>query len=378
MRRAVVLLLFFVSSPLSAHNLTLQPVVGGLDQVTSIASAGDARLFFTEQTGLVRVWDGAALHTFLDLRDAISCCGERGLLSIAFHPRYAENGYAFVAYTDAIGRVVVARYRVSADDPNRLDPATATPLLELIHIGAAHNGGALAFGPDGDLYISVGDGGDSEEAGDKAQDLGRYLGKILRVDVDHGDPYAVPADNPFVADAGVLPEIWAYGLRNPWRFSFDRETGDLWIADVGQNAWEEIDFQPAGSAGGANYGWPVMEGRHCYDPPSDCDPAAFTLPIIEYGHDQGCAIIGGYRYRGQANPLLRGAYVFADYCADRMWTAEQSEAGLWIVEPAGDVPARIRTFGEDASGELYAATADGTVWRIVETKSRQRSMRAGR
>jgi glucose/arabinose dehydrogenase len=359
---------------IASAEVRLQPVVRGLNPITSIASAGDERLFLTEQTGLVRIFDGRQIldEPFVDVSPWISCCGERGLLSIAFHPHYAENGLAYLAYTDVIGRVTVSRYHVSADDPNKLDPESATPLLQVIHIAAAHNSGAIAFGPDGYLYVGVGDGGGT----DTAQDMNEYLGKILRIDVDHDAGYSVPADNPFVNDPDVLPELWASGLRNPWRFSFDRETGDFWIADVGQNATEEIDFQSASSRGGENYGWRIMEGSNCYDVPAGaCAGGGTTLPVIEYSHAEGCAVIGGYRYHGSRNPGLRGMYVYSDYCSGTIWGATPDAEGKWTSTILGHANGHVRTFGEDANGEVYLAGDDGTLYLVQESDARQRAVR---
>jgi len=372
----VVLALLFAAAAV-ADEITLQQVVGGLDHVTSIGSAGDERLFIVEQTGLVRLFDGQQLldAPFADLRDAISCCGERGLLSIAFHPDYRDNGLVFIAYTDVIGRVTVMRYHVAADDPNRVDPDSATPILQILHINAGHNSGEIAFGPDGYLYVGIGDGDSTGDSDHNAQDLARYLGKILRIDVDHGDPYAIPESNPFAGRDDVFGEIWAYGFRNPWRFSFDRDNGDFWIADVGENSTEEIDLQLAGSPGGQNYGWPRMEGSFCYGGEFECTPAGLTPPVIEYGHDEGCAVIGGYRYRGAMNSALRGSYLYADYCTGTISAAAPDENGQWISRTIGKADDRVRTFGQDADGELYVAAEDGTLSMIVVSVPRIRAVR---
>src|ERR1041385_6658224 len=256
MKRGFVVLSLLFTMASHAAEITLQPIATGLEPPTSIASAGDERLFITEQSGLVRVFDGTRLlnEPFADLRGLISCCGERGLLSIAFHPAFRDNGLVFISYTDTVGRVTVSRYHVSDDDSNKVDPLSATPILQLLHVQTTHNSGEIAFGPDGYLYVGVGDAGQGADA----QRLSSYFGKILRIDVDHGSPYAIPATNPFAGQDDAIAEIWAYGLRNPWRFSFDRETGDFWLADVGDTRTEEINFQPAGSPGGENYGWNLM------------------------------------------------------------------------------------------------------------------------
>ncbi|MEO8036020.1 MAG: PQQ-dependent sugar dehydrogenase, partial [Acidobacteriota bacterium] len=276
---------------------------------TSIVSAGDSRLFITEQPGRILIYDGTALRPtpFLDIRSLVSCCGERGLLSVAFHPHYRDNGFFFVDYTDSNGDTIVTRYRVSSADPDRADASSALRLLKIVQPFSNHNGGQLQFGPDGFLYLGMGDGGSGGDPQNNGQNLGSLLGKILRLDVDGGSPYAVPASNPFVSRAGARPEIWAYGLRNPWRFSFDRTSGDLWIADVGQDRWEEIDLQPAPSIGGENYGWRTTEARHCFNPSANCSTNGITFPVAEYSHGEGCSITGGYRYRGARYPLLKGS-----------------------------------------------------------------------
>jgi glucose/arabinose dehydrogenase len=230
---------------------------------------------------------------------------------VAFHPNYVGNGFFYVSYTDAAGDSVIARYSVSAD-PNRADLASGVILLTITQPFSNHNGGQLQFGPDGYLYISIGDGGSGGDPQNNGQNLGNLLGKILRIDVASGFPFAVPADNPFVGVGGAREEIWSYGLRNPWRFSFDRLTGDLFIGDVGQSSWEEVDFQPAGSAGGENYGWRLMEGSSCFNPSTDCNNGTLTLPIREYDHTVGCSVTGGYRYRGSANFDLEGFYFYGD------------------------------------------------------------------
>ncbi len=300
----------------------LDLVANGFDQPVQVVDAGDGsgRLFVVEQSGRIRiVQDGQVLpEPFLDLSDLVSCCGERGLLSVAFHPDYANNGESFVDYTDTNGDTVVARYQVSATDPNRADPASAEVILTVDQPAANHNGGLLLFGPrDGYLYIGLGDGGGGN--GQNGQDLSTVLGKILRIDVDRPSstlPYGIPPDNPFVDQPGARPEIWAYGVRNPWRFSFDRVTGDLWIGDVGSGTYEEVSYQPAASPGGENYGWNLMEGHECRAE-GGCDE--FVAPVSGFDHDEGCVVTGGYVYRGTEMPELEGIYLFADYCSGRVW-----------------------------------------------------------
>jgi len=356
-------------------SITLTSLADGLARVTSIVPAGDGsgRLFVTLQQGQIVVWDGSQIFAtpFLDLSGIVSCCGERGLLGLAFHPDYAGNGLFYVSYTDGSGDSVVARYEVSAGDGDVADDTTGTTLFTVPQPYSNHNGGQLAFGPDGFLYVGLGDGGSSGDPGDRAQDLGELLGKLLRIDPEGGAPYAVPADNPFVGVAGAEDEVWASGLRNPWRFSFDRATGDLFVADVGQGSWEEINLQRAGSPGGENYGWRLMEGSHCYDPPSGCDPGGLVYPILEYGHGDGnCSVTGGFRYRGALAPRLDGMYVYTDYCSGRFWAGQEGPGGDWFPDEVHDAAFAIGTLGEDEAGELYVASyssslpAYGTLYRI--------------
>lgn len=376
-----LLLALAISFPKAAAEplLTPTPIASGLAAPVSITHAGDSRLFIVLQGGQVVIWNGAGVlpTPFLDISDRVSSGGERGLLSIAFHPRYPENGFFFVNYTNLNGHTVVARYRVSSD-PNRADAASAKQVLFIEQPFSNHNGGQMQFGPDGYLYIGMGDGGSGGDPGNRAQSLETPLGKMLRIDVD-ADPYAVPPSNPFVATAGARPEIWATGLRNPWRFSFDRATGDLWIADVGQGSWEEIDFQPASSIGGENYGWRRMEGTHCFNPASDCNPGNLVLPVIEYNHTGGaCSVTGGYVYRGAGSPRLQGMYIYGDYCNGKIWGATRNGTGPATVKELLDTTFFISTFGEDANGELYVANHGGTVYRLDDTRPLNRRRRAAR
>lgn len=353
-----------------AQPIELEPFVSGIEQPTTITNAGDGsgRLFVTSKTGQIHVIEGGkVLDTpFLDISEQITTNNERGLLGLAFHPNYEENGRFFINYTNLDGDTVIAEYSVS-DDPNVADASSEQILLTIEQPQSNHNGGQLAFGPDGYLYIGTGDGGgggdDHGEIGN-GQSLDTLLGKILRIDVDSGDPYAIPADNPFANSDEALPEIWAYGLRNPWRFSFDRETGDLWIADVGQNAWEEVNFQPADSPGGENYGWRLMEGTHCFNPPENCNDGTLVLPVLEYSHDVGSSITGGYVYRGSAYPELVGTYFFGDYVSGRLWGATQNSEGEWSMEQLLDTKLNIVAFGEDEAGELYVADFAGDIYRV--------------
>jgi glucose/arabinose dehydrogenase len=369
MSRRLSLLLLFLATAAVAQDVVLQPIASGLDQPVALTHAGDTRLFITQQTGTVLIYDALGLRTtpFLDIRSLVLSGGERGLLSVAFHPLYRDNGFFFVYYTNRNGDNNIARYKVSSTDSNLADPASGIILLTIPHpTYANHNGGQLQFGPDGYLYIGTGDGGSAGDPNNHGQDLTQLLGKILRIDVDHGLPYTIPASNPFFARDSARNEIWAYGLRNPWRFSFDRSTGDLWIGDVGQDAFEEVDLQPATSIGGENYGWRKMEGFHCYNPSTNCSDPSFTMPILEYSHAQGaCSISGGYRYRGTQIPSLRGAYLYGDYCTGSIWSATPNGAG-WTTKTLLTSTLRISSFGEDVSGELYVLdVAKGIVYRIA-------------
>jgi glucose/arabinose dehydrogenase len=368
MSRVIALILLLLAVACAAQDVALQPIASGLDQPVALTHAGDTRLFITEQTGTIRIYDALGLRAtpFLDIRSIVLSGGERGLLSVAFHPQYRDNGLFFVYYTNRNGDNNVARYRVSSD-ADRADSASGTILLTIPHPNFAnHNGGQLQFGPDGYLYIGTGDGGSGGDPNNNAQNLNQLLGKILRIDVDHGTPYAVPPSNPFVSRSGARGEIWAYGLRNPWRFTFDRANGDLWIGDVGQDGFEEVDLQPATSIGGENYGWRRMEGLHCFNPSSNCVDPTFIMPILEYSHAGGaCSISGGYRYRGTQIPSLKGAYLYGDYCTGTIWSAAQTGA-VWVPKTLFTTTIRVSSFGEDVSGELYVMdVAKGIVYRIA-------------
>ncbi len=349
-----------------ATGIRLETVATGLDHPVYLASPRhDRRLFVVEQVGRIRIIRaGRMLRTpFLDLRDRVRAGGEQGLLSVAFHPRYATNGLLFVNYTDRRGDTRVERYRVTAD-PDRADPRSARLLLHIDQPYANHNGGLVMFGPDGMLYVGMGDGGSAGDPHGNGQDLKSLLGKMLRIDVDHGDPYAIPRDNPFVGRADARPEIWALGLRNPWRFCFDRTRDLLYIADVGQNLWEEIDVAPA-RAGALNYGWNRREGEHPFAG-RRADPPGMTEPVEEFDHGQGCSITGGFVYRGRRIPALVGHYLFSDYCAGwirslRVQEGRVAERREWSVGRLG----AVTSFGEDADGELYVMTEGGRVARIV-------------
>jgi len=362
---------------LAATAPALQQLASGLSApLYAVAPPGDsARLFIVEQTGRIRVMrhDTLLATPFLDLTGQVRTASEGGLLSLAFHPAYAQNGQFFVDFVGTDSTIHVTRYHVSATDANVADPSSAQTILSVPHKEYTnHYGGLVMFGPDGYLYVGIGDGGSEGDSVGNGQNTASLLGKILRLDVDGGTPYAIPPTNPFVGQPPALPEIWAYGLRNPWRFSFDPETGDLYIADVGQNAWEEVDVHPGGAAAGQNYGWNVMEGTHCYSPPTGCATAGLTLPVFEYAHGgsgiTGCAVIGGYVYRGARFPLLAGRYLFADLCSGwvRSFTLQNGAASdLVDYTPRFGVHANITSLGRDGRGELYVTTLDGFLYRIV-------------
>jgi len=364
----------------TAPEIALETLLTGLAQPTAIAHAADSRLFLTLQRGQVLVWGGGRSLPvpFLDIAPLVSCCGERGLLGLAFHPRYSENGFFFVDYTNSAGNTVIARYRVSSSNPNAADPASGVTLLTIPQPFANHNGGQLAFGPDGHLYVGMGDGGSANDPMCNGQRDDTLLGKILRIDVDANTSsppfYGIPPDNPFAAPGGARDEIWAKGMRNPWRFSFDRQTGDLYIGDVGQGSREEIDFQPAGSRGGENYGWKMMEGSVCGGGGTSgcpggtpaCNAAGLTLPILEYTHSGGdCSVTGGYVYRGRLFPRFIGTYFYGDYCTGRIWGGRLA-LGTWTTQLFSVRASNLTTFGEDASGELYLATENGLLARMVD------------
>jgi glucose/arabinose dehydrogenase len=352
-------------------------VAGGFVQPVHVAHAGDGsdRIFVVEQAGRIRILDNGVVlpSPFLDLASVnpprLIAGGEQGLLSVAFPPAFTAKRYFYVNYTRAPdGATVVARYRVSIGDANAADPASEEVVLTIPQPFANHNGGQLAFGPDNNLYIGMGDGGSGGDPLNNGQSPGTLLGKILRIDVESGTaPYVVPPDNPFVGVVGYRPEIWALGLRNPWRFSFDRLTGDLYIGDVGQGAIEEVDVQPAGSPGGRNYGWNIMEGAGCYNS-ATCATAGLTLPVATYDHSLGCSVTGGVVYRGTALPALQGIHFYGDFCSGRIWGLRKRGAGWETagLPVPGNPPMNIATFGEDEAGNAYVANyANGELLEIL-------------
>ncbi|RPI83412.1 MAG: glucose dehydrogenase [Chloroflexi bacterium] len=347
---------------------TFSTVVDGLNRPVGFEVAGDGsgRFFILEQAGRIRVvQDGGLLpDPFLDIVDRVGSSGsEQGLLGLAFHPSYPETGSFFVNYTDKNGDTHISRFQVTSD-ANLADPNSETELLFVDQPFPNHNGGGLVFGPDNYLYASLGDGGSGGDPAGNAQSLNTHLGKILRIDVDGGDPYGIPPDNPFVNGEG-MPEIWYYGLRNSWRFSFDRATNDVYIADVGQNRWEEINFVPSGSGGGLNFGWDYFEGTHQFEgtPPSGVD---LIQPVAEYDHSQGCSVTGGFVYRGQALPEWQGVYIYGDYCTGFVWGMLPSGGGSFQSELLFQTGANISAFGEDEQGELYLVEHTGEVLRLVQ------------
>jgi hypothetical protein len=367
---ALIALALTINVAAQDAQIELRPVASGLEMPVAITHAGDSRLFITLQCARVVIYDGTRIlpTPFLDIRSIVMCGGEQGLLSVAFHPRYRENGFFFVYYVDLNGDLVIARYSISSD-PNRADPNSRVLILNIRHPSQPnHNGGQLQFGPDGYLYIGTGDGGGGGDQPNNAQNLTTLLGKMLRIDVDNGSPYAIPPSNPFNGLDSARDEIWAYGLRNPWRFTFDRENGDLWIADVGQNEWEEVNLQRASSIGGENYGWRRMEGAHCFNPASNCNDGSLVLPVLEYNQaGPACSVTGGYRYRGNEMLRLRGRYLYGDFCDGRLFVASENIDGTFTSRTLLSTGTTISTFGEDIRGEVYLADYDGTLFRIVDT-----------
>ncbi len=344
-------------------SISLTLVAGGFVNPVSITHAGDGsgRLFIAQRGGLIRILNGGVINPapFLDISGLVTAGGEQGLLGLAFPPGFTIRRSFYVNYTDraGIGNTQIARFSLSVND-DIADPATNQVLLNIVQPFTNHNGGQLAFGPDNFLYIGTGDGGGSGDPSGHAQSLTTLLGKILRIDVLSGtSPYAIPAGNPFGS------EIWAYGLRNPWRFSFDRSTGDIYIADVGQSLVEEINYQASGNGAGANYGWNIMEGSQCYNSPT-CVSAGLTLPVFEYPHTGGnCSVTGGYVYRG-AITALQGMYIYGDFCSGRIWGLRRS-GGVFVNQLLADTTVSISTFGEDENGELYVADfTAGNIYRI--------------
>jgi glucose/arabinose dehydrogenase len=357
---------YAVAPPLK---LRFEPVVTGLASLTFLASPpGSADIYVVEQPGRIRKLVNNVAQPVLDISSRVSSGGERGMLSLAFDPQFAGNGHVFVYFTDPSGDIAIERFALPLDSgapaAGSIEP-TAVRVLTIPHRAFAnHNGGQLQFGPDGMLYIGTGDGGGGGDPLGSGQNLDTLLGKLLRIDVT-ALPYRVPPDNPFAGQAGKRPEIWAYGLRNPWRFSFDVATRSLYIADVGQGSREEVDVA-TDAAAGLNFGWNLWEGTQCYPSGATCSPSGMTMPLLDYGHEDGCSITGGYVYRGQALPEVAGRYFYSDYCSG--WLRSFVVAGGvatertdWSISPIGNV----QSFGVDSRGELYALTSAGGVFRLV-------------
>jgi glucose/arabinose dehydrogenase len=356
-------------------DIGLELVAEGFAEPLFVTDANDdsGRLFVVEKGGTIRILDGgAAVETpFLDITDRVGSSGyEQGLLGLAFAPDYASSGLFYVNYTDQAGNTVVSRFSVT-DNPDMANAGSETLVLRQEQPYPNHNGGIMLFGPDNYLYIGFGDGGSGGDPMGNAQRLDTWLGKILRIEVDptqvpEGEPYGIPEDNPFVNEEGALPEIWAYGLRNPWRFSFDLETGDMWIGDVGQGDIEELDLLPISLEPGQNLGWNITEGTACYLE-SGCDTSGFLLPVLEYIHEEGsCSVTGGYVYRGKDIPDLVGTYLFADYCSGLLWGGGQDANGDWVMSAPISTEMSISSFGEDDAGNLYVTDlAGGGVYRVA-------------
>ncbi len=359
---------FVVAQGVSGLPIGFEPVFDGLSRPVGYIDANDGsgRFFIVEQDGRILVSAGSDLldTPFLDITGQLSTGSEQGLLGVALDPGFAENGRVFVSFTDSDGDSRIVRYTVSTDDPSLLDPGSAVTILSLDQPFQNHNGGNIVFGPDGYLYIGFGDGGGQGDPDSNAQNPGVFFAKILRIDVS-GDqePYSIPADNPFIDDASFVPETFAWGFRNPWRFSFDRETGDLWIGDVGQNTIEEVDLIPTGTSG-QNFGWSELEGNECFNDPN-CDPSAYTAPVEQYTHDYGCSVTGGFVYRGASIPDLAGTYLFADYCTGYLWGLTPNGDGTYTATDFLETGMNPSSFAQDASGELFILDLNGGIYRIV-------------
>lgn len=367
-------------------SLSLELVTSGLSNPVYVTHAGDGsgRLFVVEQPGTIRIIAGGQLlpEPFLNITNIVNdSANEQGLLGLAFAPDYASSGIFFVNYTNSEGDTTVARWLRSTIDPNFVDPNSQTIVMTIPQPAGNHNGGMITFGPDGYLYIGTGDGGAANDRFGNGQNPNTLLGKMLRIDVtsDSNVPYTIPADNPWVnvnwqkedgTSIDVRDEIWAVGLRNPWRYSFDRVTNDLWLGDVGQNKFEEIHFTPssalaAGNVQPINYGWPIMEGTHCFSPSQNCDMADLVQPVAEYDHSGHCSVTGGYVYRGQRFAALDGIYLYGDYCSGDIWAVWPQDDGTWGNAEVMRSDTRLSSFGEDEAGELYVADRTGDIYLVV-------------
>ena len=352
-------------------SLAATGTIAGFVQPTNIVSPGDGtdRLFVTDRAGVIRLVKGGSLVATpaLDIHDVVGTAGEQGLLGLAFPPGFAGKQYAYIYFTNRAGSSYFYRVRISASDPDVFDRTTMQLILKVAHPHTTHYGGAMAFGPDGYLYIGIGDGGSAGDPQNQSQNLGVLLGKIMRLDVEStpsSPGYRIPAGNPFVGRRGARPEIWAYGLRNPWRFSFDPSTGDLWIGDVGQDRWEEVDRMTAG-ARGWNFGWSLYEGSHFFKAKSKL--RGFAWPVAQYSHAEGEAVMGGYRYRGSSYPRMQGVYFFGDYASGSIWGLQDS-GGVWVRQLLLATPYAITAFGVDDNGELWVTDLSaGTIHHLVDT-----------
>ncbi len=380
--RAILFIATFLFA--APHSTNAQPVIGftnfitsGLSSPVDIVNAGDGtnRLFIVEQGGTIRMHNGSNLLAtpFLNISTIITPGGERGLLSMAFHPDYENNRYFFVYYNNLSGDITIARYQTQAGNPNEADAGSGVVLLNILKPFDNHNGGDLNFGPDGYLYFGTGDGGSGGDPNNLAQSGSSLLGKMIRIDVNNFSTppfYSIPPDNPYVADPNVDDRIWALGLRNPWRWSFDRNTNDMWIADVGQGAWEEVNFRSAGSTGGINYGWRCYEATPTFNTAGCLSQNNYTFPIFEYPHDfatGGFSITGGFVYRGAEYPALQGYYICADFVSGNVWLIISNGAGGWITRRQSGLPANISSFGEAENGTLYAVSLGGTIFKVDVT-----------
>ncbi len=374
----ILLFPFFLTAQVTHPAIGFEVIANGFSSPVDIAAANDGtnRLFIVEQRGVIRILNSdctVEATPFLNIDPLINSSGERGLLGLAFHPDYSTNGYFYVNYTDNSGDTNIVRYTVSSTNPNVADATSAMPILFVDQPFSNHNAGDLAFGRDGYLYIPLGDGGSGGDPGNRSQNTTLLLGKVLRIDVDGGTPYAIPATNPFVGTIGVEDEIWAIGLRNPWRFSFDRMTGDLWIADVGQGVWEEVNYTPSSSMGGENYGWRCYEGNGAFNTAGCATANNYQFPVFQYGHNfaaGGYSITGGYVYRGTRYECLQGFYVCADYVTNNVFTIAPDGASWDSQLHSSTIASSISTFGEDENGELYAASlSNGDIYRVIDART---------
>lgn len=374
LRASAFLILNLTSIAVSCQEIlndnTLFPFASGFDSPVCIANAGDSRLFVVNQAGFINIVDSTGKinpEEFLNIQNKVKYGGEQGLLGLAFHPQFKSNGYFYVNYVGRGDSTHISRFTLSSGSSDKADSTSEFNLLKIYQPFTNHNGGDLCFGPDGYLYIGLGDGGSGGDPGNRAQNPMQHLGKMLRIDVDNGNPYSIPVSNPYYNKPSGLGEIWALGLRNPWRFSFDRKTGDLWIADVGQNKEEEINFQLSESRGGENYGWRCFEGSQEYNA-GNCAPAdSLTFPVYTFPHGADCSVTGGYVYRGDVSSPYYGYYFFTDYCSDWIRTLHK-EGENWVMEDFGRFTGNnFSAFGEDYRGNLYiTGLQSGKLFKVLE------------